>query len=204
MTIPTESADLTEEQRQRLERLAARRSPANEPNGPRSRSTRHTTRRHAAKGSRRAALALSLATTGALTAFFHSGGITAPVPTVLPPVTVLAAAPDTTVAGNAPVSEDAVVAGDAISTRFGPVQVQATFAADGSLTSVDAVLFPDGDRRSLRINQVAVPILNREALSTQSAQVDIISGATYTSVGYARSLQSAIDAANVEGITLLT
>jgi uncharacterized protein with FMN-binding domain len=96
------------------------------------------------------------------------------------------------------------VAGDAISTRFGPVQVQATFAADGSLTSVDAVLFPDGDRRSLRINQVAVPILNREALSTQSAQVDIISGATYTSVGYARSLQSAIDAANVEGITLLT
>lgn len=94
-----------------------------------------------------------------------------------------------------------VVNGDVYTNRFGPVQVQATFAADGSLTGVDAIQFPDGDGKSVRINDRAVPVLNSEALTAQSAQVDTISGATYTSRGYAQSLQSAIDEARVAGLT---
>jgi len=47
------------------------------------------------------------------------------------------------------------------------------------------------------INSHAVPILNQEAVSAQSAKIDTISGATYTSDGYAQSLQSAIDKAHL-------
>ncbi len=51
--------------------------------------------------------------------------------------------------------------------------------------------------RTDRINSQAVPILNQETVQAQSAQIDTVSGATYTSDGYIKSLQSAIDAAHV-------
>ena len=63
---------------------------------------------------------------------------------------------------------------------------------------------PYRDGKSVRINERAVPELNSEALTAQSASVDTVSGATYTSTDYRRSLQSAIDAANAAGITALT
>ncbi len=111
------------------------------------------------------------------------------------PAPAAAAAPVTTAA--APVQ----VNGEAFSNRFGPVQVQATFAPDGSITSVDAVQTPYRDGQSVGINNYAVPRLNSEALTAQSANVNTISGATYTSNGYRQSLQSAIDIAVANGIT---
>jgi uncharacterized protein with FMN-binding domain len=84
--------------------------------------------------------------------------------------------------------------GDAVVTRFGVVQVRIT-VADGRIASVEAVQVPDRDRHDRLINDRAVPILNAEAVKAQSAQVDLVSGATLTSHGYAQSLQSAIDRA---------
>jgi uncharacterized protein with FMN-binding domain len=81
--------------------------------------------------------------------------------------------------------------------------VQATFAADGSITSVDVVQAPSQDGRSAQISNYAIPRLNSEALTAQSANVHTISGATYTSNGYAQSLQSAIDVARANGITTI-
>jgi uncharacterized protein with FMN-binding domain len=82
-----------------------------------------------------------------------------------------------------------------VNTRFGPVQVQITLS-DGKITSAQAVQVPHETSRDVRINSAAVPVLIQETLQAQNAQIDTVSGATYTSDGYAQSLQSAIDAAH--------
>ncbi|MER6012607.1 FMN-binding protein [Streptomyces bluensis] len=82
--------------------------------------------------------------------------------------------------------------GQAAQTRYGPVQVRVT-VKDGRITDVTAVTYPHSSPRDQRINGYAVPRLGREALSAQSAHIDAVSGATYTSEGYRQSLQSALD-----------
>ncbi|MDR6611569.1 FMN-binding protein [Leifsonia sp. 1010] len=52
---------------------------------------------------------------------------------------------------------------------------------------------PDRDGRDIEINDRALPILQQEVLASQSANIDTVSGATYTSEGYIQSVQSAID-----------
>ncbi|MFJ2863241.1 FMN-binding protein [Kitasatospora sp. NPDC087314] len=86
------------------------------------------------------------------------------------------------------------VTGDAVNTRYGPVQVEVTLAGS-RITAVDVVKYPTEDRRDRAINSTALPLLNQEAIAAQSAQVDVVSGATFTSDGYVRSLQSALDRA---------
>ncbi|MBD0695685.1 FMN-binding protein [Streptomyces sp. CBMA123] len=86
------------------------------------------------------------------------------------------------------------ISGDTVNTRYGPVQVQVTLAGS-RLTGVDVVKYPTEDRRDREINTDALPTLNQEAISAQSARIDAVSGATYTSDGYIRSLQSALDRA---------
>lgn len=86
------------------------------------------------------------------------------------------------------------VTGDAIDTRWGPVQVQVTLAG-GRITKVQAIVLPDGNPRDEEISSFAVPQLTQEAMSAQSARIDAVSGATYTSEGYIQSLQSALDKA---------
>lgn len=85
-----------------------------------------------------------------------------------------------------------------ITTRFGDVQVEITVST-GHVTDVQAPLLPSDRARSVEISQVAGPILRDEALqaaSAQAAQIDTVSGATYTSDAYVQSLQSAIDQAH--------
>ena len=84
--------------------------------------------------------------------------------------------------------------GAAVETRYGAVQVEIT-VEDGVITSSEAIKYPNRDRHDQQINSYAVPVLNAEAVDAQSAHIDAVSGATYTSVGYVRSLQSAIDEA---------
>ncbi|WP_341927145.1 FMN-binding protein [Nocardioides psychrotolerans] len=86
------------------------------------------------------------------------------------------------------------VTGDAVDTRYGPVQVQVTVDA-GALTEVSVLQYPSGNHEDEQINGYALPILVDETISAQSAQIDMVSGATYTSEGYLQSLQSALDQA---------
>jgi uncharacterized protein with FMN-binding domain len=86
------------------------------------------------------------------------------------------------------------VDGDVVGTRFGDVQVR-LIESGGKITDVKALKLPFDRRRSNEISQYAAPILRSEALQAQSAQIDTVSGATYTSDAYDASLQSAIDRA---------
>jgi uncharacterized protein with FMN-binding domain len=86
------------------------------------------------------------------------------------------------------------VTGDLVDTRWGPVQVRIT-VRDGRLTDVVTLAKPTDNPRDLEIDDYALPQLRREALAAQSAGIDSVSGATYTSEGYIRSLQSALDSA---------
>ena len=97
-----------------------------------------------------------------------------------------------TTAATATTAASVTLVGDPVSFRFGTVQVQAT-VENGVITSVQALQLPDGDRHSVQISQQVEPLLADEALAAQSARIDTISGATYTSRAYAQSLQSALD-----------
>lgn len=78
--------------------------------------------------------------------------------------------------------------------RFGPVRVKITIDG-GRIVSVRAVEYPDHSPTSVKINLEALPKLEQEAITAQSAVVDAVSGATLTSKAWAHSLRSAIRAA---------
>ena len=94
----------------------------------------------------------------------------------------------------APAAVSATSTGTAVQTRFGPVQVAVTIS-NGTITEVTALQLTNHDGRSVMISNRAAPVLRSEVLQAQSASVQNVSGATYTSMGYAQSLQSALDAA---------
>src|SRR4051794_27751797 len=124
------------------------------------------------------------------TAKAGGGAPTTTAPTSSSSTPTTAAAGSTAVAG---------FDGRVVETRYGPVQVQAQ-VSNGKLVDVAVVQYPNEDGKSVRINSRALPTLRTEALSAQSANVDTVSGATYTSDGYARSLQSALDEAVAAGV----
>ena len=80
------------------------------------------------------------------------------------------------------------------SNKWGDVQVRISVAG-GKITGVTALKTPDHRPKSVRINDRAVPLLKTEVLTAQSASINNVSGATYTSDSYKVSLQSAIDQA---------
>ncbi len=82
--------------------------------------------------------------------------------------------------------------GDAITIRWGEVQVAVTVEGD-DIIDVATLAMPMSDRRSQRINTYAEPVLREEAIAIDSSDVSVVSGATYTSQAYASSLQSALD-----------
>ncbi len=102
----------------------------------------------------------------------------------------------TTTQGGTAAGASSTVAGSSVSTRYGPVQVQISVAS-GKISAVSVLQVPNQNGRDQQINSRAVPILNREAVAAQSAKIDTVSGATYTSGGYIQSLQSAIDKAHL-------
>jgi uncharacterized protein with FMN-binding domain len=85
-----------------------------------------------------------------------------------------------------------VVTGDAIATPYGPTQVQVTLNA-GKIVKVTVLQHTDDGINSQMIDGHALPLLNSETLTAQSAKIDAVSGASYTSAGYIKSLQSALD-----------
>lgn len=85
--------------------------------------------------------------------------------------------------------------GPVVDTKWGPVQVRVDLGG-GRITDVQAVQLPGPAPLSQKISAYVKPLLRREALRAQSARIDAISGATYTTKGYRRSLQAALDSAS--------
>jgi uncharacterized protein with FMN-binding domain len=83
--------------------------------------------------------------------------------------------------------------GKTVNTRWGPVQVEAVVSSTHQICSVKAIQSPNSHGKSVRINNAALPILHKQVMSAQSANINGVSGATITSGGYERSLQSILD-----------
>ncbi|WP_073947441.1 FMN-binding protein [Streptomyces kebangsaanensis] len=89
------------------------------------------------------------------------------------------------------------VTGDVARTQYGNVQVRLT-VNDGKVVEAAAVQAPQGGVSGQKTD-LAVPRLNQAAVAAQSADIDTVSGATYTSDGYKQSLQSALDRVKASG-----
>jgi len=181
-------------------RSAARRREL-ELNPPRHNGSK---RRHAAKGSRTVALGLAVVSTLGVAAYLHqasqsSGSAAldlATTDTTLPaPSASVPSSPkstSTTKPSGTKSLADGNWTGASSITRWGPVQVAITVSG-GKITAASAPLSPSEDPRSVSINRIAIPKLVQSTLTAQNANVNAVSGATYTSESYKISLQSAID-----------
>ncbi len=130
-----------------------------------------------------------------------------PTPTMKPPATKPAATkkatpkattttapappPATTAPPPPPPKPSGTFTGPAVDTNYGPVQVQIT-VSNGKITQANG-----DDMGGSSIGENAIPQLNQEAVQAQSANIQAVSGATYTSQGYIQSLQQAIDSAHL-------
>lgn len=125
--------------------------------------------------------------------FGYDASRSAPATTASPPAVVSG----TNASGSTDsASGTTTVAGDVVGTQWGPVQLQLS-VSDGTITEVTVLQQPDGNPRDEEINRVALPVLIQETTQAQSADIDMVSGATVTSAGYISSLQSAIDKAGL-------
>ena len=106
------------------------------------------------------------------------------------PTTTNAPAPQTTAAKTTPSTKTAT--GDDAPNQYGDVQVRVTVSGT-KITNITNVALPSSDGKSQEISAAAGPELAQQALSAQSAQIDGVSGASYTSDSYLTSLQSALD-----------
>lgn len=105
--------------------------------------------------------------------------------------------PDATAAGagataSQPRLADGTATGPLILTMYGPVQIRVTVAA-GTITEIAEIKLPFEHEHSRWIRANLVPQLRQRVLTAQSADVDVVSGATYTGQGYLTSLQGALD-----------
>lgn len=119
-----------------------------------------------------------------------SGSATTPAP-----APAKAATPAPSSSSSSAAAAAGTFTGSAVNTRWGIVQVQITVAS-GKITASQAVQYPQNNGRDVQINAYAVPALNQEAVAAQSANIDAVSGASYTSDGYIQSLQAALDLAH--------
>ena len=118
-----------------------------------------------------------------------SAGVTAPpssAAATAPPPVQTTVPPSPAVCG-------ATIVGPTISTKYGPVQVQASVDGQGLVCSAQGIVWPTADGKSVRINDQAIPLLNQWSAHSGNASFNSISGATYTSKAYKKSLQAIID-----------
>ncbi len=144
-------------------------------------------------------VSLSLGSLSATTPTARSTTTTAPPATTTtapasggstpPPVTTTTVAPPTTTTSP---STTRSATGTAINYNFGILSVEVT-ASGSKITKVTIASIDDGGNpRSQYIDQQSIPYLEQQALSAQSANIQGVSGASYTSSGFAQSLQSAL------------
>ena len=102
----------------------------------------------------------------------------------------------TTAAPKAASGASGTFTGAAADTRFGAVQVQIT-VSNGKITNVTAPQYPTESFRDQQINAQAIPYLIQETLQAQSANIQGVGGASYTSEGFYQSLVSALSKAGM-------
>ncbi len=188
-------------QRSKAAKEAAAARAAGAPTTPAGPNDRQKKRKHAAQKARRLSLVMSLLVTALLTVTFSILNMSQEAQSAFAALPVPATAAADPSAG-AQTATTQTFDGDLVQTSWGPVQVQAAFA-NGALTDVAVLRYPNDRNTSIRINNVALPQLQAESLTAQSARVDTVSGASITSRGYMESLQSAIDAAQAVGATTI-
>lgn len=90
---------------------------------------------------------------------------------------------------------DGVYTGPTADAYYGLIQIQA-LVQGGQLAALKVLKYTSDRRTSININRQALPMLRDEAISAQSANVDIISGATLTSRAFIQSLRGALKKAS--------
>jgi len=134
----------------------------------------------------------------------HTLAAADPAPASPPPVSAMASPPMAPGAGSASASPAAskkasaaaarTVTGTVAGTPYGPMQVQLTLTCT-KITKVTVLQRTNDGVESDQIDKAAIPALTSETLAAQGAHIDAVSGATYTSSGSIKSLQSALDQA---------
>ena len=99
--------------------------------------------------------------------------------------------PEGSLAGKLTAGETAIT-GKVGNTVYGPVRVQLVVKS-GKIVKVAILEQPTNTVHDIQIGEFAFPRLISETLAAQSAKIDTVSGASYTSAGYIASLQSAVD-----------
>jgi uncharacterized protein with FMN-binding domain len=159
-------------------------------------------RRNPARGAKAVALVSSLAATigvagalerGTTTGSVLGAGATSAGASAVTDTTAASSSSSATASSPVTTYANGVFTGTAQPTKWGPIQVQVTIRS-GRIVSVAEIVSP-ADRKSQNINQQAAPILESEAIAVQSAGLDAVSGATWTSRTYTASLQAALDQA---------
>jgi uncharacterized protein with FMN-binding domain len=84
--------------------------------------------------------------------------------------------------------------GDIANTVYGDIQVQAIISG-GKITDIQLLAYPNHVGHSVEVSDMSLPILKSEAIQVQSANVNVVSGATQTSEGFSQSLASALSKA---------
>ena len=90
--------------------------------------------------------------------------------------------------------KDGTFTGSNVDTVYGPVQIQVVIKG-GKIVDVAFVTMPDDLGHTQEVSNESGPLLEKETLAKQSADIDFVSGATQTSEGYQQSLQSALNQA---------
>jgi len=149
---------------------------------------------------RRAPIVLSATALGVASVLaFHSHRPTSAL-LVVPPATTAPSTPTTPTTPNAssppatttPSGATRSVTGAVTSYAYGQLSVTVT-ERGARITDVEMASLNETDSRSVDIDDQAIPQLRQEVLSAQSAHIDGVSGATFTSQAYVQSLQSALD-----------
>jgi uncharacterized protein with FMN-binding domain len=110
----------------------------------------------------------------------------------------VSAAPTSTPAASATASSggsqgvSGTATGNAVDTQYGAAQVRVT-VKNGKIVKLEALQLQSNDPHSQQISSSAAPVLQQEILGKQSAAVDAVSGASFTSASYVQSVQSALD-----------
>ena len=86
--------------------------------------------------------------------------------------------------------------GNAAQTAYGPVQVQVT-VSNGKITHVSVPVYPNNSGQDRSINSQAIPLLIQEVMQAQSANIQGVGGASYTSQGFYDSLITALKKAGI-------
>jgi uncharacterized protein with FMN-binding domain len=127
---------------------------------------------------------------------FHAQAPTVPTATAAAVAMTSAATTPTTTSGTSTSSGSSTASGTAtgaaIDTQYGAAQVRVT-VRNGRIVKLEALQLQGNDPRSVQISGSAAPVLQEEVLAKQTAAVDAVSGATFTSASYMQSVQSALD-----------